>query len=62
MSQRVGVVRFPGTNCEFDTIDAIRALDGEAEFFGMVNPTCKMSMRSSYPEASPTVTICGVEQ
>lgn len=31
MSQRVGVVRFPGTNCEFDTIDAIRALDGEAE-------------------------------
>ena len=31
MSQRIGVVRFPGTNCEFDTIDAIRALDGEAE-------------------------------
>ena len=31
MSQRVGVVRFPGTNCEFDTIDAIRALDGQAE-------------------------------
>tara|TARA_Y100001970_G_scaffold292662_1_gene434937 strand:- start:7015 stop:7674 length:660 start_codon:yes stop_codon:yes gene_type:complete len=31
MTQRVGVVRFPGTNCEFDTIDAIRSLDGEAE-------------------------------
>jgi phosphoribosylformylglycinamidine synthase len=27
----VGVIRFPGTNCEFDTIDAVRALGGEAE-------------------------------
>tara|TARA_B100000579_G_scaffold134771_1_gene109142 strand:- start:1566 stop:2225 length:660 start_codon:yes stop_codon:yes gene_type:complete len=31
MTQRVGVIRFPGTNCEFDTIDAVRALGGEAE-------------------------------
>jgi len=31
MSCRVGVVRFPGTNCEFDTVDAIHSLGGEAE-------------------------------
>ena len=31
MTRRVGVIRFPGTNCEFDTIDAIRVLGGEAE-------------------------------
>tara|TARA_Y100000590_G_scaffold275922_1_gene309792 strand:+ start:1809 stop:2468 length:660 start_codon:yes stop_codon:yes gene_type:complete len=31
MSCRVGVVRFPGTNCEFDTVDAIYSLGGEAE-------------------------------
>jgi phosphoribosylformylglycinamidine synthase len=31
MSQRVGVVRFPGTNCEFDTVDAINELGGEAK-------------------------------
>ena len=31
MSRRVGVVRFPGTNCEFDTVDAINALGGHAE-------------------------------
>ncbi len=27
----VGVIRFPGTNCEFDTVEAIRALGGGAE-------------------------------
>ena len=31
MSCRVGVVRFPGPNCEFDTVDAIHSLGGEAE-------------------------------
>ncbi len=28
---RVGVIRFPGTNCEFDTVEAIRALGGDAD-------------------------------
>lgn len=28
---RVGVVLFPGSNCEQDAIEAVRALDGEAE-------------------------------
>lgn len=31
MTTRVGVVQLPGTNCEFDTVDAINALGGSAE-------------------------------
>ena len=31
MTVRVGVVQFPGTNCEFDVVDAVRALGGEGE-------------------------------
>lgn len=31
MSRRVGVIRFPGTNCEFDTVDAINELGGAAK-------------------------------
>ena len=29
MAANVGVIRFPGTNCEFDTVEAINALGGE---------------------------------
>jgi len=29
MAPRVGVVVFPGTNCEFDVIEAISALGGD---------------------------------
>jgi phosphoribosylformylglycinamidine synthase len=31
MSPRVGVVLFPGSNCEHDVMEAVRALGGEAE-------------------------------
>ena len=31
MSGRVGVVLFPGSNCEYDVVEAIRVLDGDAE-------------------------------
>jgi phosphoribosylformylglycinamidine synthase len=31
MSPRVGVVLFPGSNCELDVMEAVRALGGEAE-------------------------------
>lgn len=31
MAPKVGVVRFPGTNCEFDTVEAINALGGQGE-------------------------------
>ena len=31
MATKVGVVRFPGTNCEFDTVEAVNALGGQGE-------------------------------
>lgn len=31
MAPKVGVVRFPGTNCEFDTVEAIDALGGQGQ-------------------------------
>ena len=31
MSTRVGVVLFPGSNCEYDVIEAVRSLGGDAE-------------------------------
>ncbi len=31
MAARVGVVLFPGSNCEFDVIEAVRSLGGDAE-------------------------------
>ncbi len=31
MAPRIGVVRFPGTNCEFDTVEAVDALGGQGE-------------------------------
>lgn len=31
MAARVGVVQFPGSNCELDVIEAVRLLGGEAE-------------------------------
>ena len=31
MAAKVGVVRFPGTNCEFDTVEAINGLGGQGE-------------------------------
>ena len=31
MAPTIGVVRFPGTNCEFDTVEAVNALGGEGE-------------------------------
>jgi len=31
MAPTIGVVRFPGTNCEFDTVEAVNALGGQGE-------------------------------
>ena len=31
MPARVGVVTFPGTNCELDVVEAVRGLEGEAD-------------------------------
>ena len=39
MSARVGVVLFPGSNCEADVIEAVGSLDGSAEILWHGNPT-----------------------
>ncbi len=31
MAPRIGVVQFPGSNCEMDVLEAVRSLDGDAE-------------------------------
>src|SRR5262249_8539410 len=31
MTARVGIVRFPGSNCELDVMEAVRSLGGEAQ-------------------------------
>lgn len=31
MAPRIGVVQFPGSNCEMDVVEAVRLLDGDAE-------------------------------
>ncbi|HBX77003.1 MAG TPA: phosphoribosylformylglycinamidine synthase subunit PurQ, partial [Acidimicrobiaceae bacterium] len=30
MATVIGVIRFPGTNCEFDVVEAVEAIGGEA--------------------------------
>jgi phosphoribosylformylglycinamidine synthase I len=41
VSPRVGVVLFPGSNCEQDAVEAIRALGGEAEVLWHGDPTVR---------------------
>jgi phosphoribosylformylglycinamidine synthase len=39
MASRVGVVVFPGSNCELDVVEAVRGLGGEAELLWHARPT-----------------------
>ena len=39
MAPRVGVVRFPGTNCEFDTVEVIDALGGQGQLLWHGDPS-----------------------
>ena len=39
MSARVGVVLFPGSNCEHDAVEAVRAVGGDAEILWHGDPT-----------------------
>ncbi|MEJ7584779.1 MAG: phosphoribosylformylglycinamidine synthase subunit PurQ [Acidimicrobiales bacterium] len=39
MTTRVGVVQFPGSNCELDAMEAVRSLGGEAEILWHGDPT-----------------------
>ena len=38
MTARVGVVLFPGSNCEHDVVEAVRSLGGEAEIVWHASP------------------------
>ena len=38
MTARVGVVLFPGTNCEHDVVEAVESLGGEAGSSGTATP------------------------
>ena len=59
VSVRVGVVVFPGTNCELDVAWAVEQLGGEAELLWHGDAhACATSTRSSCPAASPTATTC----
>jgi phosphoribosylformylglycinamidine synthase len=39
MAARVGVVTFPGSNCELDVVEAVEALGGQAELLWHADPT-----------------------
>ncbi len=39
MAPRVGVVQFPGSNCELDVIEAVRGLGGDAEILWHADAT-----------------------
>lgn len=39
MAARVGVVTFPGSNCELDVVEAVRGLGGEADLLWHGDPT-----------------------
>ena len=39
MAPRVGVVQFPGSNCELDALEAVRLLGGDAEILWHGDPT-----------------------
>ena len=57
MSARVGVVVFPGTNCELDVVWAVEALGGEAELLWHGDRTgAAASTPWSSPAASRTAT------
>lgn len=40
MSARIGVIQFPGSNCERDAIEAVRSLGGDAEILWHGDATC----------------------
>ena len=59
MAPRVGVVLFPGSNCEQDVVEAVRALGGEAEILWHGDADLGAgSTRSSCRAGSPTATTC----
>ena len=60
MAPRIGVVVFPGTNCEHDVVQAVEAAGGtRVSCSGTVTTTSARSTPSCSRAASPTATTCG---
>lgn len=54
----VGVVLFPGSNCEFDVMEAVGALGGEARTVWHGDRGLGDVDAVVIPAASPTATTC----
>ena len=61
MAPRVGVVQFPGSNCELDALEAVRLLGGDAEILWHGDATVAGVDAVIVPAASPTATTSGPE-
>ena len=59
MAARVGVVVFPGTNCEHDVVAAVESLGGRAELVWHGQEALSGTTPWCCPGASPTATTCG---
>jgi hypothetical protein len=55
---RIGVVIFPGSNCEYDAALAMTQLGVDVEFVWHSRPTSRASTGSSCRADSPTATTC----
>jgi len=58
MAARVGVVLFPGSNCELDAMEAVRDLGGDAEILWHGDRTVASVDAVIVPGASLTATTC----
>ena len=59
MAPRIGVVLFPGTNCEHDVVQAVERLGGTAELVWHGATSTSGYDAVSCRAASPTATTCG---
>ncbi len=59
MAPRVGVVTFPGSNCEHDVVLALERLGAVPTWSGTATPRPKGTTRWCSPADSPTATTYG---
>ncbi len=61
MATKVGVVQFPGTNCEQDVIEAMNSLGAEGSILWHADSTVGDVDAIVIAEGSPMATICAPE-
>jgi len=59
---RIGVVVFPGSNCEYDAAAAVERLGDQAEFIWHTRTDLDGIDGVILPGASPTATTCAPER